>query len=384
MSLLKTTIVVMLWSVALWRLPSAIRVPAQRSLWLAFTGLALASTLAMPAVSLAIDTAGGVNNLSVPAKHFVGIIACGAVLDFVVSMARPQIAHRTRLPHLAVALAVMTVMGVLFARADQPTRVENFYQAYAGMPAATAYLLTFTTYLGVAMAVSTWLFLSYARHAGARSLRTGLRVLGTGTAVGVVYAAIRVTELVTSLLDHDVPLPDDTTQHLADLVEYVAIGLIVIGNSIPAAGILARTAAERRAQRRLGALWASLTEAVPGIVLPATARRSVRVRLHRTVIEIRDAGLGLMPYVSPEDRDRADRVAAEAGLRGEEREAMAEALWLRAARAAKLRGSPPLSSPARHGGTALEDVDFPAEVRRLLLISAAYHSDTATSFPEPS
>ncbi|GHB75857.1 hypothetical protein GCM10010347_52920 [Streptomyces cirratus] len=380
MSILKITIMVMLWAVALWRLPSAIRVPRQRSLWLAFTGLALATTLAMPPISSFLDTSTHINNISVPAKHAVGIVACGAILDFVFSMARPQLVQRTRLPHLVLALAVMLLMGVLFAHVDQPTRVENFYEAYAGTPAATAYLLTFTAYLGLAMGLSTWLFLSYARHAGARSLRNGLRLLGTGTAVGVVYAVIRIAALVARQLG-DGPLADEETiQHTADLVEYLAIGLIIIGNSLPAAGVLARTAADWRAGRRLRPLWTSLTEAVPDITLPTPHRHGIRVHLHRTVIEIRDASLSLMPYVSATVRDRADRAAEEAGLHGEEREAMAEALWLRAAHAAKLRGTAPVADPARGHGSALEDVDFPAEVHRLLLISAAYHSPAATAF----
>lgn len=382
MSLFKITIVVMLWAVALWRLPSAIRIPQQRSLWIAFTCLALAATLSGQA-GQPFDQAAGINNLSVLAKHTIGIIACGAVFDFVLSMARPALVARTRLPHVILASCVMALMAVLFSQVDQPTEVENFYQAYARVPAATAYLLTFTSYLGIAMALATWLFLAYAPRTDTPSLRHGLRLLGIGTGVGAVYAAIRVADLTAQLAHWGFPLSEDTTQQVADLVQYTAIALIVLGNSLPAAGILARTGGEWRDSRKLTPLWSALTQAVPDIVLPLTSRRSIRVRLHRTVIEIRDACRELTPYAPAGARERAEQAARDAGLHGEAADTTAEALWLRATRDAKLHGSPPLGAPTHPGPErqpGLEGVDLQAEVRRLLLLSEAYHSDLAASF----
>jgi hypothetical protein len=61
-------------------------------------------------------------------------------------------------------------------------------------------------YLGIAMAVASWLFHAYSQHAGSRALRTGLRFLGAGTTVGVPYSLFCAADLMAGLRHVQFPL----------------------------------------------------------------------------------------------------------------------------------------------------------------------------------
>lgn len=392
MTTFKLIIVVLLWLVALWRLPAAVRVPKQRAMWVAFTGLAVAATTSISAVGVRIDVLTGVNNASVLARQLVGIIAIGAVLDFVIAMARPNLLRASRKPNLVVGLAVMVAMTALFFNVPQPTRVENFYDAYRDSATATGYSLSFVVYLALATAVASWMCFSYSRDAARSWLRAGLRLLGAGTGIGTAYSLFRAAHLVSRLLPFGFPLGDASVQRVADAIEYSAITLIILGNCIAPVGVLKSTVADLRAIRRLKPLWASLTEAVPEVVLPASLRRRPRVRLHRIVIEIRDASRTLSAYATESVRARAHATASAHDYEGERLALTTEALWLRAARQARLDGAP--LNDVREPSKSLENhlrvlelepegLDFDAEVQRLTQLSIAYHSSSVRTVAAP-
>lgn len=376
-------VLAMLWLVTCWRAPAAVRAPRQRALWTAFAGLTLAVTVGVPAIGGRIDATSGVLNLSVLLKHLVGIVACGAVLSFVVGMARPDLVPRLRRPHLAFGLSVLASLIVLFSLIPQRAEEADFYQAAPGSLAAAGYTLVFTGYLAVSMAVASWLFWTYSGRAGAGWLRTGLRVLGAGTAAGVCYALLRICQILLHLAGR----PMFVGRAVLDGVEWTAIALILVGNSIPAVGVAWRGLRDWHTARRIRGLWASLTDAVPEVVLTARLGHGRRVRLHRLVIEIRDAALVLAPHAPEELRERALATAERSGLPAERRAALAEALWLRAAREARLAGRMPA---ARAGGADLvfeaapapasDFADFAAETRRLRRLADAYHSPAADAF----
>ncbi|MDH6137632.1 hypothetical protein P3T37_007065 [Kitasatospora sp. MAA4] len=381
MSTAKLVVLAMLWTVTAWRLPSAVRVPKQRALWTAFAALTLASTVGVPGLASRIDAFSGVHNLAVLFKNQIGIVACAAVLSFVVGMARPDLAPRVRRPHLVAGLAVLAALTVSFALVRQPAEVADFYQAYRSSEFAGCYALVFNGYLGASMAVAGWLFWTYARRAGAGWLRTGLRVLGAGTAVGVCYALLRCCEVVLHLCGRGLFVG----QSVLDGVELTAITLILVGNAIPAVGVAWHALRDWRTARRIRGLWAALTGAVPDVVLAARLGRGPRVRLHRLVIEIRDAALVLALHAPEELRERARHAAERTGLRGEELAASAEAYWLRAAREARLAGHAPAGRtpdepPVPTAGSSFAELDFASETRRLLRLAEAYHSPAAEAF----
>ncbi|MGW0824384.1 MAB_1171c family putative transporter [Streptomyces sp. NPDC002845] len=376
-----TVVLVLLWMVALWRAPSAVRSSKQRTLWIAFAALTLAMTLRHSAIMHAIDGGTGVNNLSTLLKQYLGITAAGAVLEFVYVIARPH--NRTGVRRrMAAAGATMAVLTVLFAFVPRRTEAEDFFDRSAGSVPATAYLLVWLAYLGTAMAMATWLFWGSSRHAGAGWLRTGLRLLGAGTAVGVAYSLSRAVYLVLRLAEVAGPGSDADASTVTDAMKHAAIGLILVGSSVPAVGVAWRAARHWRYLRALHPLWQDLTEAVPEVVLgEELRRRELRMRLHRRVVEIRDGILALQPYVSAAQRDAAEAAASTA------RRDLAEACWIETARHAKLAGRAPDEAVQRRDtgsaddDTALGlDLDLEAEAQWLRRIEDARADDTVRDF----
>ena len=84
---------------------------------------------------------------------------------------------------------------------------------------------------------------------------------------------------------------------------------------------------------RLYPLWHVMRQAVPEIELPPEAglRWNIRYRLHRRVIEIRDAQLILWPYSSTAVAELAAAMARESGLPSGRAAAVAEAALIRSA-----------------------------------------------------
>lgn len=380
---LEITILIMLWTVTIWRAPSARRSVKQRALWVAFAALTLSMTLRLPGVMHGLDERAEVNNLSTLVKHWLGMIAAGAVVDFVIAIARPESesGRRVRPRHYA-AMTAMALMAALFQLVPREREVDDFFEANVGESWATAYYLVFVIYLGIAMATASWLFWGSARLANARWLRVGVRLMGIGTAVGVLYTVVRALYLVCRLFGIVGVDADDAVDTATDLLKYLAIGFILVGSSIPAFGVAWRGIRDWRRLRALQPLWRDLTAATPGIVLKTRLLRSPRLQLHRRVIEIRDACLVLAPYAPSEVREAAKTAADAAGFEPEAAGPAAEALWLRAARQAKVQGSRARldHSMMAPGAEGVVDLDFEAEVARLLQLARAYHSTEAAAF----
>ncbi|GAB2740958.1 MAB_1171c family putative transporter [Kitasatospora kifunensis] len=395
-------VLAMLWLVTVWRLPAAVRNPRQRMLWTAFAGVTIMVTLGLPNLTAWVDATAGVHNIVVPIKHVISLVACAAMVAFVAETARPELAPRLRRPQLVVLLAAQLGLVVSFALIRQSSEVTDFYQAYPGSVPAAIYALIVACYLGSAMGVASWLFGTYALRAGAGWLRSGLWVLGVGTAAGFGYSVLRVCQVLLALFDQ----PMFLSASLLYGIEWLAIALVLLGSSLPAVGVALDALRAWRTVRGLRPLWASLTAAVPEVVLTAPLGRSPRVLLHRRVIEIRDAALVLAGYADDELRARAARAAehASAGdsvqpggpatgpaggpvadLAPPERpraltEALTEALWLRATCAQRLAGQVPAGGPAAEVAGSFADLDFETETCRVLRLAAAYHSPVADAF----
>ncbi|MCP3819674.1 hypothetical protein NLX86_16680 [Streptomyces sp. A3M-1-3] len=369
---MENAVLILLWLVALWRGPSALRSSKQRTLWAAFAALTLSMTLRRPEVMQAIDSGTGVNNLSTLLKHFLGITAAAAVLEFVYAITRPEGRNGARL-RLCAAATTMLALTVLFAFMPRKTEAEEFFESSAGSGTATVYLMVWFTYLGTAMASATWLFWGSSRHAGAGWLRTGLRLLGAGTAAGVAYSLTRAVYLVLRLAGVVDAGSDAGVSTATDTMKHLAIGLILIGSSVPAVGVAWRAGRHLLYLRRLAPLWADLTAAVPEVVLgEELRRREFQMRLHRRVVEIRDAILALQPYASAEERDHAEAAAPHPAL--------ADACWVETARRAKLAGRAPLTGVERRDSVSGDELDLDAEARWLWQIETARRGDVVRQF----
>jgi len=125
---------------------------------------------------------------------------------------------------------------------------------------------------------------------------------------------------------------------------------------------------------RLYPLWDVLRQVVPEIELPAEPemRWNIRYRLHRRVIEIRDAQLVLRPYEEAEVTELAAAAAKSAELPPDTAAAVVEAAAiissLRSRRRSSLPGDDAIS---RERATAVPRNDIRAEAAALILVCRA-------------
>lgn len=125
---------------------------------------------------------------------------------------------------------------------------------------------------------------------------------------------------------------------------------------------------------RLYPLWDALRQAVPEIELapePGT-RWDIRYRLHRRVIEIRDAQLALRPYSRAEVADQAAAAGKSAGLALGKLAAVVEATVIVDSLQSCLGGSPPGREdiPSQQV-SEVPGNDIRDEAARLVLVSQA-------------
>ena len=130
----------------------------------------------------------------------------------------------------------------------------------------------------------------------------------------------------------------------------------------------------RRAHQHLKPLHSALREAVPEAMNAAACglRPAASLRLHRQVIQIRDAALALRPYRDPQVVLAATRAARTAGLAGPELAAMVEASVLSAAIRAKSAGQPVANAPVYIGRPPVAGPDLRSETACLVKVSRAF------------
>ena len=124
---------------------------------------------------------------------------------------------------------------------------------------------------------------------------------------------------------------------------------------------------------RLRHLWALLLDGSPDFRLPPQpgTRLAARYRLHRRVVEIRDAQLALRPFQEGRAAAEAADAARLAGLPQDERDAVIEAAMIVSALGARRNGAAPASQTgAAHGLPELGN-DLESEADRLLRVSRA-------------
>jgi hypothetical protein len=163
-----------------------------------------------------------------------------------------------------------------------------------------------------------------------------------------------------------------------DVAQGVTVIVFIAGATVPA-WFPAVASASRQcrmwaAWRRLRPLWVLLLKAVPDVQLPAQPgmRLGASYRLHRRVIEIRDAELVLRPFRdSQAARDAAD-AARSAGLHHHEHDAVIEAVLIVTALDVRRGGAKPRSGGSRAASAVSEPLnDLESETHRLLLVSRA-------------
>ena len=355
-----------LWVLVGWKTTAVARRwdnPALRAHWLALFALAVALTLYVPAVALAVDGALGVPNLAGRLGQGFGLVAAWGAQVLLLHLVHPtEEAGRLARRRLALLVAALVTMAVAFALAPVGEEALRFVVVHGTAPWMFAFWAAYLPFLIVAGVDIARLCMRYARVAHG-PVALALRLVSVGAAVGVVDSAVTVAYLGVRYagLD-DLPLGQAT---LHALLQPVAAGLVATGSALPA---LARrrplqswvdVVSRRRALRALEPLWRDLLAEAPELVLePAPHVRgrgvdSLDFQLYRRLIELRDVRLLLRPWL-PAGRTRDDAVGdhREADI---ERRAAVEAASLREAALRRRAEVPPTSAAA---GEALpEEVD---------------------------
>jgi hypothetical protein len=124
---------------------------------------------------------------------------------------------------------------------------------------------------------------------------------------------------------------------------------------------------------RLYPLWHLLCQAVPEIELPLDPgmRWNIRYRLHRRVIEIRDAQLILRPYSIGILIRLAAAIARESGMSPDGVAAVAEAAVIVSALRSRVRGSTSRHNRVPEGHFASFSNDMRAEAASLIRVCRA-------------
>lgn len=125
---------------------------------------------------------------------------------------------------------------------------------------------------------------------------------------------------------------------------------------------------------RLYPLWDVLRQVVPEVELPAEPgmRWDIRYRLHRRVIEIRDAQLVLRPYAKMEVAGLIAAAANSSGLPPDRAAAVVEAAIIVSSLQSRLCSSPPSHDAiSQEHVTAAPRNDIRAEAAALILVCRA-------------
>lgn len=278
---------------------------------------------------------------------------------------------RTRLHHLAILLALAAVVVLYFVF---PARAEPlpWHRTDA------VYLYVYIGFVGITLASVFRLITRYARLAGRRSLRVGLRLIAAGAACGLAFLAVQAAMLAGDELGAGLGQWND---RVAMPLELATESLVVIGAAVPAwggpLGEAVRWVRDHRSCRRIHPLWLAVHQANPELTLAAPdgtgrwwRRRDAGFLLYRQVIEIRDGQLALRPYIDPGVAETVTALARRAGLPEEEIQVTVEAAAVAAAIAAKEQGrrrSGPSVPDAVAGGS-----DLSTEVAWLARVSRAF------------
>jgi hypothetical protein len=385
-------LVVLLWAAVFGKVPALRRHPDNRALrayWLALLALALAVTVLLPPVQLALDRTTAVPNLARLLGHSLALGCACAALAFLLFSTYPEATAQARVHRRVWALTVtFSLMGGLFTAAKVRHETLDFLGQYGTAPLIVVYWLVFLTYLGVALVDVVRLAWRWAGQTDRAVLGLGLRLTAVGGLVGLAYVGYDLLFLAAAQLDHPGLLGNQPliTQGLIA----ASVVLIVVGSTMPAWGPrvglprLLGWLGRYRAHRRLYRLWRALCQAVPGIALvprPSWWRDALSVRnlgfaLHRRIIEMRDAQLQLRPFLDPQAAETATELGRQAGLHGEELRVVAAAASLAAAMDAKVEGqhaTGALSALSDPGGTDVP-ADLESESAWWVKVATAYRS----------
>ncbi|MEU3030949.1 MAB_1171c family putative transporter [Streptomyces incarnatus] len=274
----------------------------------------------VPSMIHRMNVLTGVPNFAAPWCYSLITANSGAGLLFIVTWrngragraGRPARTRRATWWIVSGYTLVVVALWVLFLLADVPVeRVRDLDTYYARTPFMREEILLYLLAHTLACALSSRVIWDWVRDRGLDAwLRWGLRLLGGGYALSLLYDAAKVTAVVARWAGRD---PDWLSTNLAPPVASLSAILLATGFILPHAGqALHDRCRVRLAYHRLGPLYRVLraaTGAGPRFSLRATGE----LRLIRRETYIRDALLPLARHMDTGLTERAYAAAIAAG-----------------------------------------------------------------------
>ncbi len=376
------------WVAALYKLAGLRRRPGDtglRFVCLTLTLVAVALTAGLPPVYRRIDHLLGIPNIAQLIKGSLALIGGWSVQRYFIHLAGDDAeAEKAGIRSNWVLAGTLGLLCLLFALAPvDVTEPVDFTTHYARKPYVLEYEIVILAYMGLIMysiAERSRVYANLVRHKPATYL--GMWFTAAGGATSILYVLQSGSYSVARRYGLAYPLPNP--ELLSDLLKAVLLAFLLLGATLPAWGTrmgiprIPRWVEQYRDCRALYPLWADICRAMPDLALvgphsslvDALDARDIRFRLRRRVVEICDGYLVLQPFIDPGVLDLARRCAAEAGLSGEEAEAIVDAAGLAAALRASEAGVPVcVRSPRRAGPMR---IGFAAELAYLRKVARCY------------
>jgi len=378
MDYLLSSAAVLLWTAVLLRWRMLRGTQTDRSLWSVLLCFAVAVSMLNDPMRQQTVVGPVTSFLYAFGTFSVSVLACAATRSLVLSTTDLP-SRRATVTNATLAVAAITAGGVSYVLAPP---LDGMYASLSQSPQqaglAGPFLRSgaFLAYLGWALAGMLRVTRTHARGSS-DDVRAGLTLGAIGCGIGFGFIALEAAVVV--LWAGGAAASGRPADAAAKCVALVSMSFIV-------AGVLRATVArplraavhwcwELRAQRRLDPLWVALRQAAPkGAADLALVMVGHRVRLVRTVIEIRDRQRILCRYVSPDLCTAALTAAHRSGLEGSDAAAAAEAAWTEVARRALLAGLAPRSDVGAAAGqvAAAGGHNLDGEVHWLERVSTAW------------
>ncbi|WP_337191732.1 MAB_1171c family putative transporter [Streptomyces sp. HUCO-GS316] len=298
---------------------------------------------AAPATIAWTNRVTGVPNIAAPLVYSLLTAFCGSCLLLIIAW-RNGLSDRTAATRRAMSWVVTLYSGVivalwvLFVLADAPVeRRQDLDTYYASTPFMREEIVLYLLAHTVAVLITSRLIWNWVRTDGLDAwLRWGLKSLGVGYAMNLIFDGAKLTAVVARWTGHDL---DWLSTSLAPPVACLSAILIAVGFILPHAGqYLHERWRVRLAHEELRPLYV-LMRTVNGSGVPFVLRATWELRLIRRETFIRDVLLPLARHIDEEQRQRSYDAALALGFEPGRAKALAAAVSVQDAVDAK-RSSP--------------------------------------------
>ncbi|MEU9557299.1 MAB_1171c family putative transporter [Streptomyces fumanus] len=283
-----------------------------------------------PSTIARVNRLTGVPNISAPWVYSLLTAFCASCLLLIIAW-RGGLSDRSAATRRATRWVVSAYSGVivalwvLFALADAPVeRLRDLDTYYATTPFLREMILLYLLAHTTAALITSRLIRNWIRTDGLDAwLRWGLKFLGAGYAMNLVFDAAKLTAVGARWSGHDL---DRLNTDVAPAAACASAVLIAVGFILPHAGqYLCERRRLRRAHRELRPLYA-LMRSVGGDRVRFVLRAGPELRLTRRETFIRDTLLPLARGLDEDLRRRCHAAALALGHPPERARALAAAV----------------------------------------------------------